>query len=114
MPDGRVKVGIFMSIFYLPAFVYLIYPSGPEKEVREFLTCLGYFLYFILYIDIVIYKVDTCTLYEVRHIFFCYTVSSSINKLNNLKSEGKVNTCNQYAYQNLIILLTSKQWNHIT
>ena len=70
MPDGRVKVGIFMSIFYLPAFVYLTYPSGPEKEVREFLTCLVYFLYFILYIDIVICKVDTCTLYEVRHIFF--------------------------------------------
>ena len=59
-----------MSIIYLPALIYMKYLNCPEKEVREFLTCLGYFWHFIFYIDIVIYKADTCTLYEVRHIFF--------------------------------------------
>lgn len=96
--------------------MHLTYLDGPEKEVREFLTCLGYFLYFILYIDIVIYKVDTCTLYEVRHIFFCYTVLLSIKKLNNLKSEEKVNICKHTYITNLIIhtYFNSKKWNHIT
>lgn len=69
--------------------MHLTYLDGPEQEVREFLTCLGYFLYFILYIDIVIYKMDTC-----KHKFLCYTVLFSIKTLlNNLKSEEIINIC---------------------
>lgn len=86
MSMGALKVDIFRSIICIRAAIYLVY--RPDKEVREILTFLGIFLYFCLYMDIAKNKVDTCAVYEVRGIHFCYTVLLSIKKLN-VQARGK-------------------------
>lgn len=77
MLDGRVKVGIFLSSIYLLAIMYMVFFDCPGKEVREVLSCL----YFFYYINIVTYKVDTYTKFELRCILFCYIMLLNTKKL---------------------------------